>query len=206
MKKKSNLKDIFAEVVSRGLDPFWEIPAAILLAIGFAVKEGLRWRFLGLILFIDAIMPMIFFLLMLYHKQIKDWDVQNRAQRLPLYAFTLLCHLVGVYIAHELGKIELVSILLVFYCIALVFGLITTKWKISLHAGINSVLISVINVFYGYKYIWLYGLLYLVCWARVYQKHHTWGQVIAGSVLGAVMVYIGFYLAGTGQISWSHES
>lgn len=193
-------KDIFAEVVSRVLDPVWEIPAAILLAIGFAVKEGLRWRFVGLLLFIDFVVPFIFFLTMLYHSQIDNWDMQKRSQRVPLIIFGLLCNLGGLWLARELGKHELVSILVVFYAIAVVFGVITVKWKISLHAGMNAVLISMINIFYGYKYFWMYGLLLLVSWARVYQKHHTWPQVIMGSVLGIVMVTAGMYLVSAGRL------
>lgn len=189
-------KDIFAEVVSRGLDPVWEMPLALLLAIGFAVHEGLRWRFVGLLLFIDVVVPIIFFLLMLYHKQIKDWDMQNRRERIPLYIFTMICHLGGIWLAHELGKTELVSVLLVFYVVGMVFALTTLKWKISLHAGVNAGLITIINVFYGWQYSWLYILLCLVCWARVYQKHHTLAQVVAGSLVGIGVIVIGFRMMG----------
>jgi hypothetical protein len=194
-------KGIFAEVVSRIFDPVWEIPVAILLAVGFALQEGIRWRFLGLLLFIDAIIPMIFFLTMLYHKQIREWDMQKRAQRLPLYLFTLICHLGGIWLAHELGKGELVSILVVYYAVAIVFGSITTKWKISLHAGVNAVLITTINMFYGWQFSWLYLVLYLVMWARVYQKHHTWGQVIVGALLGILMIIVGLSLVGFGYFA-----
>ena len=196
-------KDILAEVVSRVLDPVWEIPVAIVLAVTFAMQEGLRWRFVGLLLFIDGVVPMIFFLTMLLNKQIKDWDIQKRAQRIPLYLFTLVCHLGGIWLAHELGKSELVSILLVYYATAIVFGVITTFWKISLHAGVNAVLITTINMFYGWHYYWLYGLLYLVMWARVYQKHHTWAQVVVGAGMGTLMIIIGLRLAGLGYSGWS---
>ncbi|MBP9670127.1 hypothetical protein KBD75_01870 [Candidatus Woesebacteria bacterium] len=189
-------KKIFAEVVSRVLDPVWEIPLALLLAVGFAVREGLRWRFVGLLLFIDAVVPMIFFLTMIYHKQIKDWDIQNRVQRIPLYLFTMICHLGGIWLAHELGRNELVSILLVFYAVAVIFFVITLKWKISLHAGVNSVLITTVNIFYGWHLWWLYILLSLVMWARVYQKHHTWAQVVAGAGVGIGAILMGFWIVG----------
>lgn len=188
-------KDILARVASRVLDPVWEIPLALLLAIAFAVKEGLRWRFLGLILFIDAVVPMIFFLTMLYHRQLSGWDMQKRAERLPIYLFTLICHLGGLWLAHELGRVELVRVLSVFYSVAIVFFLVTMQWKISLHSGVNAVVITTINIFYGWHLWWLYGLLYLVMWARVYQKHHTWPQVLAGAVVGGVVVFIGLNLA-----------
>ncbi len=184
-------RKIVAKLVSRIFDPVWEIPFAILLAVAFAIQEGLRWRFLGILLFVDAVVPMIFFLIMLRNKQIKDWDIQKRAQRIPLYMFTLICHLGGLWLTYELGKDGLFPILLVFYIVAIVFFIITLKYKISLHAGVNAVLITAINMFYGWKYFWLYGLLYLVMWARVYQKHHTWGQVISGALLGTLIVGVG---------------
>lgn len=185
------VKSIFAEVVSRVLDPVWEIPLALLLAIGFAVKEGLRWRFLGLILFIDAVVPMIFFLTMLYHKQLSNWDMDKRLQRLPIYIFTMFCQLGGLWLAHELDKTAFVQILLVYLAIGVVFVAVTSVWKISIHAGVNAVLITSLNMFYGWHYIWLYGLLALVMWARVYQKHHSWAQVVVGAILGIGMVAFG---------------
>lgn len=172
----------------------WEIPGAIVLAVVFAMQEGLRWRFLGLILFIDAVVPMIFFLTMLYHRQIRDWDMQRRQERIPIYLFTLVCHLGGLWLAAEVGKGELVQVLSVFYLTAVMFVLITLKWKISIHAGVNAVLITALNLFYGGKYWYLYGLLVLVMWARVYQKHHSWGQVAAGAILGGGMVALGMSL------------
>lgn len=187
-------KDVFAEMVSRILDPVWEIPLAILLAVAFAATEGLRWRFLGLLLFIDAVVPMVFFVIMLLKKQIKDWDIESRTQRIPLYAFTLICHLAGLWLAHELDKDELVAVLTVFYLVGITFALITLKWKISLHAGVNAVLFTAINVFYGWHLWWLYGLLAVVMWARVYQKHHSWEQVTVGALLGGGMVGIGLAL------------
>ena len=192
------IKDIFAEVVSRVLDPVWEIPLSLLIAIGFAVQEGLRWRFLGLLLFIDVVVPMIFFFTMLYHRQIKDWDIQSRVQRIPLYLFTMVCHLGGLWLAHEVGKSELAVILAIFYVIGIIYVLITLRWKISIHAGTNAVLITSINMFYAWEYWYLYGLLGLVMWARVYQKHHSGGQVVAGAALGGGMVALGLSLAGMG--------
>jgi len=91
----------------------------------------------------------------------------------------------------------------VYYATAIVFGVITTFWTISLHAGVNAVLITTINMFYGWHYYWLYGLLYLVMWARVYQKHHTWAQVVVGAGMGTLMIIIGLRLAGLGYAGWS---
>lgn len=185
------LKDRLAGIVSRVFDPVWEIPLAIVLAVVFAMQEGLRWRFLGILLFIDAVVPMVFFLVMLYNKQIREWDIQSRRQRIPLYLFTLVCHLGGLWITYELEKTGLFPILLIYYLVALIFFLISLKWKISLHAGVNAVLFTTINSFNGWRYPWLFFVLAGVMWARVYGKHHTWGQVMAGAVLGSGIVLLG---------------
>jgi hypothetical protein len=193
VKKKDSKKitDVLAEIVSRVLDPVWEIPLALVLAVVLVIREGIRWRFVGLLLFIDGIVPMIFFLTMIYHHQIKDWDIQSRVARIPLYLFTLLCHLGGIWLAHELGRSGLVSVLLVYYAVAIVFFLITLRWKISIHAGVNAVLITTLNMFTNFRYWYLYGLLLLVAWARVYQKHHTPKQVVVGAFLGGLIVGVG---------------
>lgn len=193
---------MLAEVISRVLDPVWEIPVAIGIAILFAVKEGLRWRFMGMLLFVDFVVPFIFFLTMLHHHQIHNWDIDKRWERLPLIFFGLVCNLGGIWLARELGKNDLMAILMVFYGVAVVFFLITLKWKISLHAGVNSVLFTIINALYGYKYLYLYFLLLPLAWARVYQKHHTSLQFVLGAVLGSVMVVIGMYMVKVGNIGW----
>jgi membrane-associated phospholipid phosphatase len=185
------MKKILAQVFSRLLDPVWEIPLALLLAIGFAVKEGLRWRFVGLLLFIDALVPTIFFLTMLYNRQIRDWDIQNRAQRIPLYLFTLLCHLGGLWLAYAMGKYALFHALLVIFIGISLFVVITFFWKISLHALSNAGIITALVLLFGWRYVPLYGLLLGVMWARVYQKHHTWSQVILGALLGTIITWLG---------------
>ncbi len=179
------------QLVSRLFDPTLEIPLAILFAVYIAVSEGVRWRFLGILLFIDLVVPLIFFLTMLYHKQIKDWDVRERRERLPLYFFTMLCHLGGVWLARELGRVELAQLLFIFWGMGLIFAGVTVFWKISIHGGVNAFLITLINYFYDWTLLWLYIVLFLVGWARVRDKHHTLWQYVAGCVLGALGLLVG---------------
>lgn len=173
-----------ATIVARVFDPVFEIPLALGFAVWFAVANGLRWRFLILLLLVDAFMPFIFFLHLLRKGEVSNWDIRDRKERLPLYAFTILAHLVGVLLAFFLEKYLLLSILLSFYVVAVVFMAITMYWKVSLHMGVNSLLITFINVVTEWRYWWLYILLLVVGWARVRNGHHDWLQVIIGSILG----------------------
>lgn len=184
VKQHRKFNQILAQIVSRLFDPILEIPIALLLAVYLAVNEGIRWRFLGVLLFIDLVVPFVFFLTMLYHKQITGWDVRERRERVPLYAFTMLCHLGGVWLAHELGKAELAGTLFRFWLLGIAIVLITTKWKISVHGAVNAFLVTLVTGVLGWQYIWLYALIPVVGWARIYDRHHTLDQYIAGVVVG----------------------
>lgn len=190
------MKRNLARVISRVFDPVFEIPFTIGLAMLLAVEEGIRWRFLGLLLFLDILVPFIFFLMMLLHGQISSWDIRKREQRLPLYFFTILCHLGGVWLAYAVGKTDLAEILFVFWILGIVFTLITSFWKISIHGGVNAVLVVFVNMVSDWSYWWLLMILPLVGWARIYDKHHSWQQYVAGVILGGGVCYLALRLVG----------
>ncbi len=184
---------LWVAAVSRLFDPVVEIPLALALAVWFSLTHGLRWRFLVLLLYIDSFLPFIFFLHLLHKGEISDWDVRNRRERIPLYLFTVIVHLAGVGLAWLIGRKELVVILLAFYIVAVVFMVVTYFWKISLHAGVNALLVTFINVLLGWRYWWLYGVVVLVSWARVKGGFHRPAQVVWGAVLATGLFLAGFY-------------
>lgn len=186
-----DMSKLLSRIISRVLDPVVEIPLAVSLAVWFAVSGGLRWRFLVLILVVDAVLPFLFMLIALVKGQITSWDIRKREERIPLYLFTLFVHGIGVLLAHLLERGDLARILFIFWLVAAVFALITLKWKISLHTGVNAVLVTFVNIIYAWQYWWLLLLLPLVAWARVHDRHHTWAQAAAGALLGGGMTYLG---------------
>jgi len=190
------MKQILSKVISRVFDPVIEIPVALFLATWFAVAGGLRWRFLILIMILDTILPLLFMLIALAKGQISNWDIRKREERIPLYLFTLFVHGMGVVLAEVLERGDLARILLVFWVIAAVFAVITTRWKISLHTGVNAMLMIFVNMLYDFRYWYLLGILPFVAWARVYDKHHDWVQVGAGIMVGGGMTYLGMKWVG----------
>lgn len=189
MPKKKNT--LFAGLISRIFDPVVEIPIALSMAVLWAIQNGFRWRFLVLLLLIDAFLPFLYFVHMLLKGEVSNWDIRDRKERIPLYFFTLIVHMIGVMSAWVLGKQELFLVLLIFYLVAIVFMSVTFFWKISIHAGVNSLLVTFLNWITGWRYLWLYGLVLLVAWARVRDGHHKWPQVMAGALVAGLMVYFG---------------
>ena len=98
----------------------------------------------------------------------------------------------GVVYAFFLGKTELASILLVFWSLAVVFAVVTYFWKISVHAGVNGVMLAFFNHFWGWEsYWWLTLVFLLVLWSRVEIKKHSWLQVMVGAGLAVAWVEMG---------------
>lgn len=197
--RKKSLTTILAVAISRLFDPAWLISGMLIVAVVFSVMNGLRWRFIVILTFIDGFIPFLYFVHLLRSKEISDWDTTEQKERFQLYGFTTVVHAAGVLLAWLIGKTVLAKILLAFWILALVFFLITFVWKISLHAGVLSSAITFLVLLDGWKWAWLYGLLLGVGWARVAMRKHTLAQVVVGAVLSSALLVGLFEVLGLTQ-------
>lgn len=187
---------LLAKIISRVFDPIIEIPLLLALSVWYAFVNGLAWKFLIVLLFVDAVLPSAFFLYLLKKHEISNWDISKRAQRIPFYGFTMLAHLAGVGLAMLTGRMVETQILLVFWILGMIFFGITTVWKISVHAGVNSALATFMVYLGGVSWVWLYLILIPVGWSRVVLGHHKLDEYIVGAVLAAVGMWVGFGFFG----------
>jgi membrane-associated phospholipid phosphatase len=68
-----------------------------------------------------------------------------------------------------------------------VMTVVTTRWKISFHAGgVAGAVVLMIWQFGGIAALLLPALAG-VCWSRIYLRRHTVTQVLAGLVVGAAL-------------------
>jgi hypothetical protein len=187
-----------AKIISRIFEPTFEIPIILIVATSTAYLNGYRWRFLALLLFLDAILPGLYFLYLLKTKKAKDWDLSRRKDRLPLFKFATACHLAGVLVAFLINREPLAQILLAFWFLALIFTAITNYWKISLHSGVNSTLAVFAILMYGPNTrAWLLLLLpIIVSWARIAYKKHDLLQVVAGALVPMIILPLFFWAFG----------
>lgn len=91
---------------------------------------------------------------------------------------------------------EILVFLMALILVLMVVLLITTFWKISVHAATITVVTVSINVLTDCQYWYLLFLIPIVMWARVYRKRHTVAQVFAGAIVNGVIVYAVFKLFG----------
>jgi membrane-associated phospholipid phosphatase len=71
-----------------------------------------------------------------------------------------------------------------------IVGIITRWWKISTHATGIAAPLTVLYAHFGVAPLPFFVLIPLVGWARVYLKAHTLLQVLAGTALGSISVFI----------------
>jgi hypothetical protein len=187
---------VLAEVISRVFDPIFEIPLLLALAVWYAYLNGMGWHFLLVLLLIDAVLPFLFFLHLLRRHEVDNWDISKREQRIPVYGFTMLAHLGGVGIAWVAGRTEIAQILFAFWLLGMMFFGLTSFWKVSVHAGVNSALVSFLVLLVNPYYAWLYLLLMPVGWARIYTKNHSLDEFMMGAILGSLGLWGGFKLVG----------
>ena len=67
---------------------------------------------------------------------------------------------------------------------------ITTVWKISLHAATIAGLSSLLVVYQGKWFVLGYLFLLPVVWSRLTLKQHSPNQLIAGTILGAGLTLV----------------
>ena len=185
-----------AQAISRIFDPIIEIPVMFGLTVWYAYVNGHSWLFLSVLLFINAVLPFLFFLHLLRKKEIHDWDIRRRKERIPVYAFALVTQIAGIGMALLTGRTAVANILLIFWILGLLFFLITLYWKVSVHAGVNAALVTFLVMILGEEFFWLYIILLPVGWARISQGNHTVSEFTAGATLGALGIWGGFTLFG----------
>lgn len=153
------------------------------------------WRWAVLLAVTTVLLPSVYVGWMVWRGQISDIHVPNREERLKPYLVTSAAAAAGWAICFAWPAPADFRMWSAANCLqAILFMVITLRWKISLHsaaAGALTVLgIAAFNV---------YGLLIalsvpLVAWARVRLERHTYMQTVAGAALGAIIVLVAWYM------------
>lgn len=144
------------------------------------------------LLFLPAILvlsiPIFYFLYALKKKKISDWEMTGRQERYPIYLLSLLCGGLALIFVSVYGSRELFTLSLILYLVGILVTLINFFWKISTHtAGITSGALAFNLLFPDAIYQIFYLLIPLVVWSRWEEKKHTFGQLLGGIVLGALV-------------------
>lgn len=183
-----------ASIVSNvAAPPVLAIMGAVILTMASTTTGAWRW---ALMLAVTTVLfPTIFVLWMVWRGQISDIHVPNREERLKPYLVTAAAAALAWAICFAWPAPADFRMWSAANCLqAILFMVITLRWKISLHsAAAGALTVLAVAAFNAY------GLLIalsvpLVAWARVRLQRHTFMQTVAGAALGALVVLFAWFV------------
>ncbi|HLI95137.1 MAG TPA: hypothetical protein VKT72_03500 [Candidatus Baltobacteraceae bacterium] len=153
------------------------------------------WWLLFLSTFFTSIAPMLFIFWLYATDRISDLDMSVREEREKVFGVFVIFYLLGTITLWLTHSPRLLIATMAGYSLStIIVQYITRYWKISTHAlGITAPLVA-LCLLYGSQPLPFLILIPMVCWARVYLKAHTVGQVVAGAALAAASVNLFFWL------------
>ncbi len=172
------------------------IVALVVVAWRFSPTLGDAMKWLGVSALFVVILPFAFLIAQVRRGRVTDIHVRRREQRLPIILVFLGSWLVLIALLVTLGAPhELVALLGAGITALVVTGAITFRWKISLHVGVASGVLTVFTLLFGPGMLALVPLLPLIGWARMELRDHTFFQVFAGALIGSVVSGSAFMIA-----------
>ena len=165
--------------------PILVIPVSFIviwLLIG-ASPQSQRWF---LIFFLNVVVLPLFSIVWLERRRfVSDLDLKNKRERLAflgLMVFVSTANFINSLILSAPKVIQVLNLLVLI--LVAVMGIVTSFWKISGHMLVLTSLITTTYLIKGNAALFLALVLPLAASHRLYFKHHTPMQVLAGLVSG----------------------
>jgi len=164
--------------------------AVLLLLVGWhaGAQPGVsRWWGLPAAVFAAGI-PMAYVLRGVRRGRLGDHHIPDRALRRGPLLFGIASVAAGTTALVLFGAPrELLALLAAGIAGLLVYTAVTAFWKMSIHAGVAAGTVTVLVALYGPVALAAAPLVPLIGWARVRLAAHTAGQVVAGTIVGALI-------------------
>lgn len=136
-----------------------------------------------------SLLPIVYVAFNVWRGKISDIHMKNRRERIRPLLVSILCTAIVWYLLKVLGAPRAFPLLALMSLIQItIIALITLGWQISMHmmsiAGAVVAMGIIFNISLGLMMI---PLVPLVAAARLSLKRHTPAQVIAGTIIGALL-------------------
>lgn len=163
-------------------------------------QNALRW--LVIVVLFVTVLPVLSIAAMVRCAKVSDFHLQNREDRLLPLCCTLISMIVGTVLLHRLGAArEIVWAGVAYITNSVIFSAITPMWKISFHSSVATGCVTILVMLVNPQFGWLFLLIPLIAWARVYRKRHTLLQTVVGAVLAIGNTTLVLYMAKLGSQS-----
>lgn len=170
------------------------IPFLITYRDGASFFYGAKWMLFSL-MFIFAALLVFFFLQPVQF--LTDFDISKKEKRPVFYTTALLFAVLYFSVALLFKGIFFpLSIVALGIIIGIaIFELANFYLKVSIHCGIATGFVITIGILYGFiPFLLFCWIPFAVAWSRLSLKKHSKQEIIAGSILGAIVVLLTFAL------------
>ncbi len=186
---------LLANIVAYLLHPVTlTLPAVFLIVYTstFDFNLSLYWTFLSVVF--TAIIS-VFVLFGVKKGFFNNIDVSNRKQRVILYPVVIAVVLLfAFFVFSQNGPRSLVYASCMFVAALIIFDIVNTRIKASIHVAAVASLVTGVVYHYGSSAYLLILLIPLMAWARIVEKRHTLRETIVGGVMGVIFSFIAIYI------------
>jgi hypothetical protein len=175
------LTEVFAPAVLAAA-----LPIVIGVHAGRTAPTGLAWGLLASVF--SAIIPYAMVWYGVRRGRLSDRHIGVREQRTRPLVLGLVSVLVGLALLGLFGAPrELVALVVALFVGGLAATVINHFWKLSVHASVAAGSMMVLVLAFGPDLLATVIVVAAVGWSRVRLRDHTTWQVVAGTVIGAVV-------------------
>lgn len=189
---KKDRSEYLAEVISLFTNPALIVVISLaIITSHFASNAQEFWRWGGFA-FLLLVLPSALYVFYTWKKERRiDLDITRREDRIvPLMLASLGALFAGYLIQTRQESASLLLLSNVLVAMLVLLTIVTFVWKISLHAATLMATVSLIIVFRGWEFAWLYLLIIPIAWARLRLNQHTPAQLLAGSLSGVAITFL----------------
>ncbi len=195
MERKTKLflndkKQFAARIISRATEPLIWLPLMIWLVLhNVNLPARQQVIYYPILLLFVFVIPFGYFVYLVFVKKEFDLDISQRKKRIGFTLKSMVSFAVAVAITFFLNR-ELFIITSAVFLSTLGLVLITLRWKISFHGGLNTLIFYTVNYLYNWRFWWLFLLLIPIGWSRLVMKKHNLDQFLAGTALCAAIFFL----------------
>ena len=145
-------------------------------------QEVILW--LTIVATFVTVLPILAITLLFRFSKVSNLHLHTKEERLMPLCFTLASMILGTIVLYWVGANQRIIWVCQAYIVnSVVFSVITPLWKISFHTSVTTGCIIVLALLVNLNLVWLFLLIPLIAWARVYRERHTLLQTVAGTLL-----------------------
>lgn len=192
-----------AHIISDLFSPLLAPTYATAIALWFTMLRYLPlnvklWA-LGGIFFITTVAPALVIFTLIRMGKVSNASISDKSQRTIPYCAAILCYIGAGYFMFSMQAPSWLTAFFYGAAITSTLSLIITKWwKISAHtAGIAGVAAAcywlAFHNLIAAPMLWLtvtFALTGAMAWSRLYLRHHTAAQVLAGATLSFIIEFL----------------